>query len=733
MMTISHSRLVGAGVALFCLTITAGLCAEAPDSPAQPGDLTEVVVTAQKRTENVQKVSAAISVLSESMLQSSGVTDIRKVESLVPGVRFGKQQSVAQLFIRGVGIGSDNPNLDTAVAMVVNGVNQPREGTGASLYDIQRIEVLKGPQGTIYGTNAIGGVVNVVPVRPGHDWDGSVYTELGNYSLVHVTATQDIPVGDALRLRAAVNRVDRSGYASNGLDDENSLAGRLTAVMDSWDTLSIMLWGSGYQNLGRGDQGYATPPRNAEDPWQVGPITTSSPRNGESRHNTIGEAGAEVNWQINDNLNFTYVPGWYHSAQSGHLLIDTGTPVGSLQSVFNTRNQITQELRLGSGGIGRFQWLTGLYYSRLDTAEYREFFAGGAQLRNYNLPQVLGTSYAAFAQGTYSILDDTRLVLGARLARDQKSGHGNVYGPPPAYLVTPSREFSADYTWNHVEWKASVEHDLSASSLIYVAAQTGFLGGAFQNFPDGLNGQSNKVSPEKLLAFTVGSKNEFADGRIRLNAEGFYYDYKDYQVGLINLAAGTNAFFNAPKSRIYGLDLESNFQFTSNDRLTLNFSTMNAKFTDFYVAQGVSSAARAYNFTGYDLPHAPKFEANATLEHTFHLSNGARLVPNLTSQYSVGHWGNFSHGITRCAAVPVGVLSQDACVDYGLRQGAYTMSSGNLTYISPKDFFSAGLWVRNIENKAALTSGGDAANPNVRTATTWNPPRTYGVDARVRW
>jgi iron complex outermembrane receptor protein len=536
-----------------------------------------------------------------------------------------------------------------------------------------------------------------------------------------------------LRVRAAINRVDRHGYASNGLDDENSLAGRLTFALDPTDSLSIIAWGSGYQNLGRGDQGYATPPRNPDDPWQVGAITVNSPRLGESRHITIGQGGAEVNWQLNDALSLTYVPGYYHSAQSGHLLIDTNTPVGSLQSVFNTRSQITQELRLGSTHTGPLQWLTGLYYSRLDTQEYREFFAGGAQLRNYDVPQVLGISYAAFAQGTYSISDASRVILGARLARDQKSGYGNLYGPPPAYVVTPSRVFSADYTWNHVEWKASLEHDLSATSLVYVAAQTGFLGGAFQNFPNGLNGQSNKVNPEKLLAFTAGSKNEFADGRIKLNAEAFYYDYKDYQVGLINLAAGTNAFFNAPKSRIYGLDFDSTFQLSSDDRLTLNFETMNPKFTNFYVAQGVSSPARGYDFNGYDLPHAPKFEVSGTLEHTFHLPNGGRLVPNLASQYSVGHWGNFSHGITRCAAIADAVLSQQACVDYGLRQKAYTMSDGNLTYYSPGDRWNLGLWVRNIENAAVLTSGGDAAAPTARTATTWSPPRTYGVQARVRW
>jgi iron complex outermembrane receptor protein len=706
--------------------------AQVAQTTASDDKLAEIVVTAQKRTENTQRVSAAISVVPATEMTDVGVTDVRMIENLVPGARFGKNQSIAQLYVRGVGIGSDNANLDTAVAMVINGVNQPREGTGASLYDIERVEVLKGPQGTIYGTNAIGGVINVVPKRPGNDDDGSLFAEFGNYSLVHVTAAQDFSVG-SVRLRAAVNRVDRSGYASDGLDDENSTAGRLTLLFDPTESLSILLWGSGYQDLGLGDAGYTIPIRNPSNPWQIGPFTNNAALSSNGRDVRIGQAGAQIDWKLNDALDLSYVPGYYHSNQTSHLLIDTGVPLGNLQATFNQRLQITQELRLTSTDSGPLQWLAGLYYSHLDTAEYRTFYTGGVPLRNYTLPEVLAVSEAVFAQGAYHFTDSTRMTLGFRVARDNKSGYGNTFGPPPTYAIPANRQFSADYTWNHVEWKAGLEHDLSADSMIYAAAQTGFLGGAFQNFPNGLHGQSNMVEPEKNLAFTVGSKNKFDNGRILLNAEAFYYDYKDYQVGLLNLAAGVNSFFNAPKSKIYGIDIDSTYLLTNDDRLTVNLEGMHATFTSFYVPLGASSPVRAYDFTGFDLPNAPEFSVTGVLEHTFHLASGGRIVPKMTTQYNAGFWGNFSHGITACAAVSAVVISQGACINSSLHQQAYTYSNANLTYFAPNDRWTFGLWIRNIENGNVLTSGGDAGRPNGGTATTWEPPRTYGAQFEVKW
>lgn len=712
--------------------LTSVLAQERQEGQSAPR-IEEVVVTATKRAESVQDTPASIAVIGADQLQAQGVTDIRLVNTLIPGVRFGKQQSTAQLFIRGVGIGSDNPNLDTAVAMVVNAVTQPREGTGASLFDLERVEVLKGPQGTIYGTNAIGGVINIVTARPKKDFSGDAFVEIGNYSRTQLNAAQNFPIGDKVQLRAAINKLDRDGYASTGLDDEDLLAERLSVAVQPTDRLNLLFWVQHYQADGLGDQGYATPPIDNSDPWQIGPINTASPRINEKRDISITQGGLELNWDLSDDLTLSWLPGYYTANRKDHLLIDTGLPTGSLFSTFTKRDQITQELRLANSDSGKWQWLAGLYYWRLDTEEQREFFTSGIQLKNWDIPQVLNESYAAFGQLTYSLTDATRLTAGARLARDKKSGHGNTFGPPPAYVVPPARVFTADYTWNHVDWKVGVEHDLNSTSMLYAAVQTGFLGGAFQNFPNGLNGLSNEVNPEKLLAFALGSKNSFAGGTFVFNGEAFYYDYKDYQTGLVSLAAGTNAFFNAPKAEVYGIDLEMQWAPTDADRLTLNAAAMHSEFTDFVVAQGVSSAVRAYDFNGYQLPNAPKLVATATYQHTFKFASGARVVPSITSQYSDGHWGNFSHGITRCSAVPPTVLTQDQCVDRALLQKSYTVTSVNLDFHSSSDRWRVGLFARNLENDNVLTSGGDAASPQARTATTWAPPRTYGAQFNVNW
>ena len=702
-------------------------------APREVTALEEIVVTAQKVASNLQDAPAAIAVISQDRLATQGVTDVRAVQFMVPNIRLNKQQATVQMFIRGVGIATDSPSIDSGVAMTVNGVEQFREATGASLFDIERVEVLRGPQGTTYGSNAAGGVISVVTARPSNDYSGKAVVELGNYERRYVSAAQNLPLGETSQLRAAVDYLRRDGYAANGLDDQKNYAGRLTFTTELGENADLMVWGSAYHAGGRGDVGYASPFINPSDPWKqtwdptalisVGPEQRTRKRNVD-----IFEFGAELNWRLGG-ATLTYIPGYIESDAKGHLAIDTGA-VRVLFDEVSARTQYTHELRLASADpTSRLKWLAGLYYYELNTHAFRTVAAN----ISFDIPKQPSKTYAGYLQTTYSLSDALRLTGGLRYSHIEKSARGNRFTPPPLRTPIP---FSAAFEWNHVDWKVGAEYDLTPDSMLYATVQTGYLGGGVNFFNSAT--LSSEVKPEKLLSYQVGMKNTLLDGRMRLNGEAYYYDWKNYQVGLLNVGAGTSVVFNVPKSEAYGVEFDLQYALTAHDELSLSGGYFHGQFKDFVVAPGVSSPVRGYNFNGFALPFAPDWSASLYYQHVFDLSNGSTINASAQVQYASSFWTSFSHGVTRCVNVPTAVLPQSACVDRGVLQPPSGIANLDLTWNSPDKRLSLGVWVRNVTEEVVRASGGDGGLSATgaltsRAATTLVPPRTYGVRLSANW
>jgi iron complex outermembrane recepter protein len=239
-----------------------------PDVPAGDSDkLEEIVVTAEKTSENLQKAPVAITVISGQQMVAQGATDIRSIDTLAPGIDIGDERDTTQIYIRGIGSEEDTGNTDPAVDVNLNEVYQPRNTTTSALYDIDRVEVLYGPQGTLYGRNAAGGVVNFSTKMPGDTLGGEASYETGNYALIHPFAAVDIPISDQLKTRVAVNFLEHSGYLSNGLDDQKSIAGRLTTLYTPTDNLSFLIIASAYHNSDLGNAVVNLPLFNPSQPW----------------------------------------------------------------------------------------------------------------------------------------------------------------------------------------------------------------------------------------------------------------------------------------------------------------------------------------------------------------------------------------------------------------------------------------------------------------------------------
>jgi iron complex outermembrane receptor protein len=709
------------------------LCvAAAPlDALAQEADprrpLDEIVITAQKRSQLLQEIPAAVTAIERDTFTVRGITTLADAQNLVPSVRLQKESASTEIYIRGVGSTLDLPMIEPPNAYNINGVYVPREVTSASLVEVERMEFLPGPQGTLYGRGAIGGVVNTITVRPTNEWETRAAVEAGNYSRLRATLTQNIPLGDHAALRASLSYLEHDGYLKSGADSADDLAGFLALEASPSDTVNLHVWthiesrdGYAANLLSKGN---LTNPKSQafpnKDPWDdrlEGPLAvyaTRGPIDAQDRDWDTTLVGAEFNWDINDGLALTYIPSYldFEWRQGYWLTHKDGD--------FNeTINQQTHELRLAWDGGGAMTWLGGLYAYEIETTGQLfirfgpdELFPGSpaglwldaSDVRDHRLR---GT--AVFGELRYALSDTLRLVGGGRFSSDDRRGSGfqpDIVVEPavdedPVALFTgvapPSWSNSA--SWNHVDWKLGVEFDAADETLVYATAQTGFQPGTFDVFPDAVTEES------ELLSFTVGARSRLAGGRLVLNNEAFYYVYDKLLTQAFNAATGSN-FLTSADTRIYGVQSDLAYAPASleNTQFSLSLGYLHARYDDF-----LEDSLDVFN--GNQMQNAPDWTATLGIVHDWVLSSGAYIRADLSSRYETGYWGNFSHSP-------------------GMYQASYTKTDVALTWHCPTGKWSAGLWAKNLENadvQSAAATGNPVTDPGPG-APFLEAPRTYGV------
>jgi iron complex outermembrane receptor protein len=597
--------------------------------------------------------------------------------------------------MRGVGSTLDLPNIEPPNAFNFNGVYIPREGTSVGFFDIDQLEVLPGPQGTLYGRSALGGAVNVSFARPTQQLETEVVLEAGNYSLLHGTLAQNLPVTDELALRAAFDYIDHDGYLRTGADSKDDYAGRLSALYQPSDDLELYVWVHGAKKDGKSpnlvrrgynDGNFDGDPNafDHDDPWNDIISPQAPTASGQDYENLV--TGAEVNWNLGD-MTLTYIPGYFYLDWAADYWLED---IPAFLSAHY--NQVTQELRLASDAGGRWQWLAGLYYYRVSNDG--DFIVGGFPLAQISRNRREGI--AGFGQATYGLTDTLRLTFGGRYSQDDIEGKGQT-------AFGESYQASEDY--DNFDWKLGLEADLGSQAMAYATVQTGYQPGTYNLFPSTPE-QDNLVDPADLTAYTVGIKTRFLDDRLQVNDEFFYYDYRDLLVQSFNLNTGLLTTFNAQKVRIYGNQLDVLFQATGQDLFNLSVGWLHAEYEDFVVPPDVNIGMDNRDFGGYTLQYAPEWTVTAGYQHDFEFASGY-LRARAETRYESSFWGTFTHS-------------------RGTEQDGYTKSDASLTWYSDDADWSLGIWIRNIENEAVLaatTTGqygpyGDAF---------LEPPRTYGV------
>ena len=694
-------------LAVLALGAPASAWSEAAAEPAGGGEvLQEVVVTAQKESQNLQKTAAAITAISADALTDAGVTDLREAQKLVPSVRFQAEGNNTQVFVRGVGANLDQPNVEPNVAFNLAGIYLPREAASAGFFDVAQMEVLPGPQGTLYGRSAIGGTINVTPVRPDFNSDGSVLLEVGNYAAVHAMVAQNFKASERVAFRAAVDYYKRDGVMKTGADSKDDLGVRLAALIEANERLSIYLWAQGAEK--RGDTANlvnkGTDPATGEyceecflhgDPWDdtregpfAGPFGTPA---AERNHYKTAVIGGQVDYHF-DGATLTYIPSY--------LYLDAAPLfwLSALQTKNTAHyNQVTQELRLASNGDGRIKWLGGLYYYNVRNSGAIELFP--------NLPFAFLQSnvegnrlegYAIFGQATVSLSDTFRATFGARGSSTKRTGHGLE---PLALGGLP---YTFDQTYTHVDWKVGVEKDVAPGVMLYGHIQTGFQPGTFNELPNTPT-FSNEVKASKMLSYTAGMKSRWLNDRLQVNGEVFYYDYRDLLIQSYNIAAAYNTIFNAAKVSIRGAQLDLLARVFSDDELSLNVGYARARNDDFTTPDG-------QNYDGFQLAYAPDWTAALGYTHSMPVGSGT-LRAHVDWRYESSWFADYVH-------------------NPGVKQGSSDKGDASLTYDADK--WSLGLWVKNITNEAVIAATAAAGLPGPGTSYL-DQPRSYGLRFTVRY
>jgi len=707
------------------------LVASAGAQQADTSTMDEIVVTSQKRDQTLRETAAAVTVVDASRLDVRGVTTLADVQNLVPSVRLQKESASTEIYIRGVGSTLDVPMIEPPNAYNINGVYVPREVTSATLVDVDRMEVLPGPQGTLYGRGAIGGVVNAITRRPGDEFETLAMVEAGDYSLLRTTLTQNIPVNEQLALRGTLSYHEHDGYLKSGADSADDFAGFLSLVASPSDAVDIHLWthiesreGEAANLVSKGNVGnpksQAFPNSNPWDDRLLGDLeqyATLGPITAQYRDWDTRLVGGELDWALGDRLTLTYIPSWldFEWHQGYWLTHKNGD--------FNERiDQRTHEFRLAYES-DRFNWLAGLYDYRIETAGQLfiqfgpdELFPGapgGLWLNAVDVRDHELRGTALFGEFTYALSERSRVVAGGRVSTDERDGRGFqpdiVVAPAidedPVALFTgmapPAYSNSED--WSHVDWKLSLELDTASDSLVYATAQTGFQPGTFDLFPDVTTEES------ELLAFTVGVKHRFLDGQLMLNNEAFYYVYDNLLTQAFDAATGTNRLTNADV-RIYGDQLDLLYQPDGlpDTRMSLSVGYLHARYDDFLLDE-----LDAYN--GLQMQNAPDWTATLGVVHDWRLANSAVIRADLSSRYESGFWGDFAHSS-------------------GIYQGAYSKTDVALTYHAASDRWSFGIWAKNLENQdvqAAAATGNPLTDPGPG-APFLEAPRTAGIRFAVK-
>ncbi|MDP3737712.1 MAG: TonB-dependent receptor [Hyphomonadaceae bacterium] len=651
---------------LACTVLTAAPLPAIAQAPPDTEQSDVVIITAQKRAQDIQDVPVAVTALGGEALQDLHVTDIRDLNALAPSLQIKTDDNAAnpKIFIRGIGLNDFNPNTASAVAIYTDGVyiGSPLAQMG-QFFDLDRVEVLRGPQGTLYGRNTTGGAINLISRKPTDEFDANASIEYGSYNGVTVEGAVGGPISSTLAYRAAGTYVTNDGYTLNRLtgnrgNDTDRGSARFSLAWtpsDTFDALFQLRYGRSKggsilaynrsllpQTAGAtGPDGFCAPAfyTSGDCTDLAGYANTSTNLyqgdyhlEGKDEVETFG-GSATLTWDLGA-MSLISVTGYDHADRDDLEDTDAG-PTDIITARYQAKQwAASEELRLQSNGDNTLNWVAGIYLARdeLESNSYYDVFrVANSGDPATDLPQGIGVfgwpftqdtdSYAVFGQADYKVTDKLTATLGLRYSADDKTFHyDSVYSSnvgDPTFNIFPTVDDSR--TFDSLSGKLGLQYAVNDDVNLYASYNRGYKSGGF------FGGQTTDpaavlpYNDEVVNAYEVGLKSELLDNVLTANFAAFFYDYQDLQVYTLVVDSNTNLtvqnFTNASNAEVSGLEAELIATPIDGLDLSLGASFLDATYKDF------SSAGDDYS--GNTLPNAPEASLTGSARYEWSIFGGS--------------------------------------------------------------------------------------------------------------
>jgi iron complex outermembrane receptor protein len=679
---------------------------------SSPTTVGEIVVTVQRREQRLKDVPVTVDVTTGAQLQQLGIDSTRELTSTTPGLVMGMKAGAAiQPAIRGVSTSGNGPGVEPNVSLYQDGVYMPSQAANVfDLPDVSRIEVDKGPQGTLFGRNSTGGAIQIFSLDPQFTPSGTVSLGYGSFNEFIASAHATGPIiGDTLAGSLTLYHRSTDGYIKDVLN------GHEVAAIESDEVRGKLLWNFGggssilltawYLNS-RDPTGFALQPLNGNTSGRrvdSDVFTPTGPReiapNADPTSDVIQYGASMV---INLKLasgTLTSTTGYQNSTI--HDTVDAdGSPIFALAFLQNNPDHsVNQEVIYNSAQLGRFRFLLGVF-GFWDDAKYAPsaILLPPATALNYFVKN-LTDAYAGFGDLTVDITDRLSVTGGLRYSWEQRFYYGSINN-------TGAFPFIADHSWGAFTPRATINYRTDLAN-VYFSYSQGFSSGVYA--PTGLS--KIPANPEYIKAYELGVKS--GNSAFTLNASGFFYDYTNLQVTTV--VNNVSSFSNAATARIYGLDIDGAWQVTDRFSLRAGLEALHARFTSFpnavvnvpntnCPATGAfpcGDVSVAINATGNTLPRAPDFTGDVSAQYKFPLMSGTASLVG-TAYYNSGYPWEIGNRVN---------------------QPRYALFSFNASWTPASEQFRLSVWGKNLSNATYEQSEFDLSAGDLAV---YAPGRSFG-------
>ncbi len=754
-------RLLKCGLGLFVTVFFIGTV-NAQEEEKGNGQLEEVLVTATHRTENLQDIAVTVTAISGEEMERADIFDPTTIALRVPGMTYGEfAPGQAIISIRGINSADDGAGLDNSVAVFLDGVYIGRSAAiNFDMFDLERLEVLRGPQGTLFGRNAIGGAINVVTSKPSDELTAKFGLTVGNFGILRYRGLFSGPLSDNLSGKVSFTHREHDGYVRNVIlgtdvsdEDQTSVRGQLRYTTDKSEWLLSGDW----MEDDRGDMG-RTPVVNRAPLLQIlaangggGDWETAISRAGFSKRNASG-VSLQGDVSFDQGL-FTTITA-FRNADTDWEMPSVGAPLGALgipfdeviDDIVEDISSFSQEFRWTSDLDGNVQYTAGLYYLSEDTERTEIFRITKAgtygdpavpwKLTDPGSQAIIGneyaytandtTSYAAYAEATWTPVDRWSFTLGGRFTKDKKDytaisvNCGLVNPPDPSIIgtqfenwpecggvgsslkiIAEAFEVNPSDSWSNFSPKIAAQFFAQDNMMFFGTISRGFKSGGFAGSQGIESVAADPVDQETVTNFELGMKADFFDNTFRLNMTAFYMDYEDLQIvrfgPVPGSAFGTFITTNIGSADIYGLETEFTWIATERLRFSGNLALLDTEANDLII--------NGNDLSGTQLRQAPKTSYNIMADYNLPTGFGP-----LDFHLEFSHVDEQLNDYLFTATV---IDEQD-------------LLDARIGWTSDNGTWQVSLWGKNLTNEAYFAHT-YVIGPGV--IGVWGPPKTYGVTA----